>query len=426
MTWRAWRLVGLNFLIPGSAQLLAGNRRLGRFAVSTTFGLWAGGLLAIALVLFARQFALGVITNEIALWILQAACLFYALLWVVLAVDAIRLSRLVRVHRPARAWIAAVALVALVASVGVAGYGVELTGSARGVLETVFAGGQVAPPINGRYNILLLGGDAGPDRLGMRPDSISVVSVDASTGSATIIGLPRNLERVPFVSNSPMRGLFPHGFDCGDNCLLNALYTYGQAHPKLYPHAESQGSQPGIEAERDAVEGVTGLTLQYFVLIDMQGFSALIQALGGITIDVPHAVQLGKNGDPAIGRIAAGVQTMDGSTALWYARTRYNTTDYDRMARQRQVQEAVLAQIKPETLVTKFQAIAGAGSQVVKTDIPSSMIGYFVDLASKARNLPLGTLELVPPTIVTAHPNIELIKRLVAAAVAPPSTAASG
>jgi polyisoprenyl-teichoic acid--peptidoglycan teichoic acid transferase len=421
MTWRGWRLVGLNILIPGSAQMLAGNRKLGRFAVVTTFVLWAFALVAVVTTLVSRQVAISIVTNSVVLWVLQIAFLFYGVLWILLALNTVRLVRLVRVRGNARGPIAALAIFALILTTGIAGYGVVVTGSARGALESVFAGSQIAPPINGRYNILLLGGDAGPDRLGMRPDSISVVSIDAAAGAATIIGIPRNLEQVPFVAGSPMYGPYPNGFNCGDNCLVNALYTYGEAHAALYPKAEKEGSSPGIEAERDAVEAVTGLTLQYYVLIDMQGFSDLIQALGGLTIDVPHAVLLGKNGDPPIGKIAAGVQKMDGPTALWYARTRYNTTDYDRMARQRQVQEAVLAQIQPEVMLTKFQAIASAGAQVVKTDIPSSMLGYFVDLAGKSRKLPVTTLELVPPTVVTAHPNFDEIRSLVAAAVAPPA-----
>ena len=67
---------------------------------------------------------------------------------------------------------------------------------------------------------------------------------------------------------------------------MSYLYTYGQEHPELYPEAEAQGSQPGIEATRDAAEGILGLTLQYYVVIDMQGFAQLIDALGGVDIEV--------------------------------------------------------------------------------------------------------------------------------------------
>jgi LCP family protein required for cell wall assembly len=414
MTRRAWWLVGLGILIPGSAQLLAGDRRLGRFAVGTTFVFWAGLIVTLGLYAFARPLFLTVATNVYALWAIQFLLIGYVVLWVVLAFDTLRLVRLVRVPGLARVAVAGLAIVAVTLSAAGVGYAAIVTGSARSLLDTVFSGGSVEPPIDGRYNILLLGGDAGPDRLGLRPDSISVVSIDASTGAATIIGIPRNLEQARFSAGSPLLGPFPDGYNCGDECLISYLYTYGVEHPELYPDAVAKGSDPGIEAMRDAAEGVTDLQLQYYVLIDMQGFSDLIDALGGIDLDVAERVVLGKNGDDPIGAIEAGEQHMDGATALWFARSRYNTTDYDRMARQRQVQEAILAQFEPSNVLTKFQAVADAGAQVVKTDIPQGMLSPFVTLAAKTRELPVTKLELTPENdIVTAHPDYERIHALI-------------
>ena len=416
---RAWWLVGLGILIPGSAQLLAGDRRLGRFAVSSTFVLWALGLVGLGLFLFWRTALLTVATNVIGLSVVQVALAFYAILWVVLAIDTLRLVRLVRLAPIARIGVAMLAAVALVATVGVAGYGAVVAGSARNLLTSVFAGGNYADPIDGRYNVLLLGGDAGPDRLGLRPDSISVVSIDAASGASTIIGIPRNLENnIPLVPDSPLLETFPDGYNCGNECLISYLYTYGEEHPDLYPDAVANGSDPGVEAMRDAVEAVTGLTMQYYVLIDMQGFSDLIDALGGVTIDVQTKVLLGKNGQDPIGVIPSGTQNMDGATALWYARSRYNVTDYDRMLRQREVQEAVLTQFDPANVLTKFQAVAEAGAQVVKTDIPQSMLPRFVELGQKAKAQPITTVELIPPTVITANPDIAAIQALIATALA--------
>lgn len=419
MGTRAWWLVGLGILIPGSAQLLAGSRRLGRFAVSSTFVLWALVLVAAALFAFWRTGLLTLATNVIALSIIQVALAFYAILWVVLGIDTLRLVRLVRLAPIARTAVAMLAAVALVATVGVAGYGAVIAGSARNLLVDVFGSANYADPIDGRYNVLLLGGDAGPDRIGLRPDSISVVSIDAASGASTIIGIPRNLENnVPLVADSPLLGAFPDGYNCGNECLISYLYTYGEEHPDLYPDAVANGSDPGVEAMRDAVEAVTGLTMQYYVLIDMQGFSQLVDALGGVTIDVTSSVLLGKNGEEAIGIIPEGVQQMDGATALWYARSRYNVTDYDRMLRQRDVQQALLGQFDPANVLTKFQAVAEAGAQVVKTDIPQGMLPRFVELGQKAKTQPITTVELVPPTVITANPDIEAIRALIAAALA--------
>ncbi len=430
MTRRAWVLVILNVLIPGSAQLIAGNRRLGRFGVSTTFVLWALAVIAAVLYFLARPQFITLATNYFVLWIVQAAILFYAVVWVVLTLDTLRLIRLVRVGERARAAVAGLAIVALVAVGGTAAYGVMVAGVTRDTVGNVFAGQTVVPPVNGRYNFMLLGGDAGADRDGLRPDSISVVSVEADTGKATIIGIPRNMEYVPFVAGSPMLAEYPNGYGTDgcdvDVCLINSIYTEVELyHPELYPDAEKNGSNPGIEAMRDAVEGMLGITIQYYVLIDMQGFADLIDALGGIVIDVaerlPVTDEVDENGqpyDPNASWIEPGVQTMNGNDALAYARIRAGTTDYARMERQRQVQEAIIQQFEPANILSKFQAVAQAGAQVVSTDIPQAVLGQFVELASKSRTQEIATLELVPPDVDPEDPNYAYVLGLVTAALA--------
>jgi LCP family protein required for cell wall assembly len=426
MSRRAWWLVVLNLLLPGSAQLLAGNRRLGRFGIVSTAVLWACAILALVLFLAWKQGIYAIATNLVALTLVQAALVFYIVLWALLTVDTLRLLRLVRVA-PATRWIVAtLAIVALVGVGSVANYGVTVTGATRDAISAIFAGGQAAKPVDGRYNILLLGGDAGPDRTGLRPDSISVVSIEASTGRATMMGIPRNLEYAPFVEGSPLYEPFPDGYDCGDDCLISYLYTYGEEHPDLYPDALANGSTPGIEAMRDAVGAVLDLELQYYVLIDMQGFSDLIDALGGVEIESASRYPIGggenSKGQPTDveGWIEPGLQRMDGFTALWYARARHGTNDYDRMARQRQVQEAILKQFVPSNVLGKFQAVAEAGAQVVTTDVPAEALPYFVDLADKTRALPVEKLELVPENgVEVGDPDYDKVHALVDAALAP-------
>jgi len=93
------------------------------------------------------------------------------------------------------------------------------------------------------------------------------------------------------------------------------------------------------------------------------------------------------------------------------------------MARQRQLQEAILQQFNPANVLTKFQAIAQASSQVVKTDVPQGTLGFLVDLASKTRSLPIADVELTPIDEVDPEdPDYAYIRELVAAAVAPVAT----
>lgn len=433
MTRRGWWLVALNLLIPGSAQVLAGNRKLGRFGLRMTLTLWVIAVLAFVVYLLWPTVIFAVATSTIGLTAVQVILAAYAILWVVLTLDTLRLVRLVRAGPGARAGIAAFAVLVLFALSGSAAYAAYVAGSARGAFSGIFAQGPSQPPVDGRYNIMLLGGDAGPDREGLRPDSMSVVSIDAATGKAVTIGLPRDLNPTPFPADSPMHAIYPNGYghedDCDvDVCQLNSIYTEVELYKAdLYPNAAKQNSEPGIDAMRDALEGATGLKIQYYVLIDMEGFSDLIDALGGVDIDVKEKLPIGGDEDlnGVVSWILPGKQHMNGYTAQWYARSRHGTSDYDRMARQRQLQDAILKQVNPVNVVTKFNDIAKAGTQVVKTDIPQSMLGYFVDLGMKTRKLPVTNLELVPPTIDPTDPDYDEIHQLVQQAVAPPTSSPS-
>ena len=165
-----------------------------------------------------------------------------------------------------------------------------------------------------------------------------------------------------------------------------------------------------------------------------RSFADLVDALGGVTIDVttrlPITDEVDENGQPYgdVTWIEPGVQLMDGGTALAYARIRAGTTDYDRMQRQRIVQEAILQQFDPANVLLKFQAVAQAGAQVVSTDIPQSMLGYFVDLAGKSRGLPIATVELVPDNGVDPEDaDFAYIRQLVAdALILTPTATPSG
>lgn len=428
MTRRAWWLVGFNILIPGSAQLLAGSRRLGRFGVGATFVLWSAVLLAVVLYFVWPTAVFTLASTSVTLWIIGLALLFYAVLWVVLTLDTLRLVRLVKALPSARAWIAGLATVALVVFAGGGAYAAYLATTAGSFVGDVFVVAPPEPPVDGRYNIMLLGADAGPDREGLRPDSITVVSIDAETGAATMIGVPRNLENVPFSEGSPLSAKYPGGYGATggcevDVCYINSIYTEVELYSAdMYPNAVAEGSNPGIEAMRDALEGVTGLTIQYYVLIEMQGFIDLVDSLGGVTVVVENAVPI--HTDETFTEVAEwigpGVVTLDGYHALWYARSRHDTTDYDRMVRQHQIQQAILEQFTPANVLSKFQAVASAGARLVETDIPQSTLGFFVDLANKTKELPITSLELTPAMDVDPEfPDYPYIHELVAEATTP-------
>ncbi|MGN8024977.1 LCP family protein [Microbacterium sp. 22242] len=419
MTRRGWWLVVLNVLIPGSAQVLAGNRRLGRFGLGATLLMWALVVVGGATALLWHQALLwltvgGGWVSWLVLTLIQVLCYAYALLWVVLTFDTLRIVRLVRTKNYARIAIPLVAVLVVALCGSGAASAANIIASSRTAISTLFgSGGPSLPPSDGYYNVLLLGADSGQGRDSMRFDSISVVSVNADTGKVTIFGIPRDMPNVPF-SAGPMHDAYPDGFEAhpddtcgwgsGINQLTNAV-QYCHTGKPYYPEVKGHPWAPSIEATRDAAEGVLGIKVPYYVFLDMNHFAQLVDALGGVDINVkerlpeggPPPGSDGSNVDDwAIGWIEPGQQHMNGDTAQWYARSRYTTSDFDRMRRQRELQEAILKQFTPQNVLTHFDELAKAGTQLVDTDIPQEKLPEFIDLMVKAKQKPVQTLDLTP------------------------------
>jgi LCP family protein required for cell wall assembly len=241
-----------------------------------------------------------------------------------------------------------------------------------------------------RVNVLLLGGDSGPDREGTRTDTMILASLDTRTGRTVTFSLPRNLMDVPFPTDSPLHALYPDGFTgAGDpgSWMLNAVY---REIPILHPHVLGKSADEGADAIKQAVEGATGLPVDYYVMVDFTGFRQLVDAMGGVTVNVNVPVAINGQTDagiPPTGYIQPGPdQHLDGFHALWYARGRYGADDYQRMARQRCVINAIIDQAKPANLLRRYQALAKAGQRVVSTDIPRELLPAFVQLALRAKD----------------------------------------
>ena len=447
MTKRARWLVVIGFLLPGSAQLLSGNRRLGRIGIVATAVLLVGGLLALLGLAFARVGTLSFFTNGVVLFVLQWLLFGYAILWLVLGLDTLRLTQLVRVQRNWRAPVAILSVILTIVPVVGAAWAATTIDAGRTLLGDLFRGAPAVEPVDGRYNILLLGTDAGADREGLRADSISLVSVDAETGESIIVGLPRELKDAPFPEDSPMAAVYPEGYCdeinnyevvdgggyyCFTTGNLNSLVTEleDSGSPSYAGMYEGAPASPGIEATKDAVSGATGLEVQFYVLVNMDSFTNLIDALGGVDIDVKERLPIGGDaeGNGIEGWIEPGNQHLDGFTAQWYARSRYGSEggDYSRMERQRELQGAILAQMNPGNVLLKFQDVAAVGGQLVETDIPESMLGRFVDLAAKARAHDPVNVELVPPAVDPENPDYAAIHQMVADAIASASSKKDG
>ena len=436
MTRRAWVLVVLNFVLPGSAQTLAGNRKLGRFGLRATLSLWAVAIASLISFNLWQAFTITLFTASWMLWAVAIVAVFYAVLWVILTIDTLRLVKLVKTGPKSR-WILAVfAIASMIVVSGTAAYASQVALSTNQLISNVFDAGPSQPPVNGRYNFLVLGGDAGDDRVGLRPDSAMVVSVDATTGQTTTIGIPRDLHNITFPAGSVGATLYPDGYTeaSADYCVtwacFNTLYTDGELnHQDAYASQIANGIPAGVAETMEAAEGVTGLTIQYYVLIDMQGFQNLIDSLGGVDICVEQRIPIVADEDSEPQEwIEAGCQHLDGYHALWYGRARHQIGDgdYGRMQRQATLEQAIVDQFTPAAILSKFQGIASAGTQVVSTNIPQSMLGYFVTLGEKARATPITRVELIPANGVDPQePDYSVISALIQAGLNPPTPSAT-
>jgi LCP family protein required for cell wall assembly len=402
----------MTLVAPGSAQLAAGNKRVGRIVLRLWAAALAGTGLLAAVALRSRTRLLELGTSLWFLGLARVVLVVAAVGFGCLIIDAWRISEPMRLTRGQRLFMAGLNGITCFALSGALLLASHYLAVQRSFIQHVFAGQHAVAAQDGRFNILLLGGDAGADRWGLRPDSITVASIDEQTGRTVLFGLPRNLQNVPFPAGTAMDRRFPHGFSCS-GCYLNGVYTWASGHRRLFPGVED----PGVYATTEAVEATTGLAISYYVLIDMRGFRDLVDAVGGVTVYVPERLPIGGVGGPVTGHIQPGRRHLNGYQALWFARSRATSDDYSRMARQKCLMNAMLHQLSPQQVLTHFSRIATAGRQVLATSIPPSEVGRFVTLAAKARSHPIRSVSFVPPRINGYDPDFTLIRQLVTSAV---------
>jgi polyisoprenyl-teichoic acid--peptidoglycan teichoic acid transferase len=239
-------------------------------------------------------------------------------------------------------------------------------------------GAQDEPGGDGKTTILLMGGDAGPQRIGLRTDSMMVASIDRETGRAALFGVPRNLVNTPLPE--PYASLFVCG--CWES-LLNELYYFAESNPDLFG-----GPNSGGEVMMRTIEHLLGLDIDYYALVDLPGFVRVIDAIGGVTIDVPvtETVLI----SPAIESdgwqqyvIPAGRQHLDGRTALAYARTREGSGDYERMARQRCIVGALAREADVQTLLINYPAIVEQVEDSLVTNVPLERLPDLIEILGR-------------------------------------------
>jgi LCP family protein required for cell wall assembly len=433
---RVLGLTTLGGLLPGTAFLAAGYRKLGwtlltGLALLLALGAWlaTGG----------QHLAIRMAVSPTGLLLIIVAAVGLAIVWALIVIAGYRVLAPDSTTRGQH--LVGSALVVLLA-LGVAAPAFEaahLAAVQRNLITGLFgddvqsatvpAGAAVNPwGSKGRVNVLLLGGDGGQDRSGIRTDTVIVASIDTDTGATTTFSLPRNLENLPFPASSPLHAVYPKGFNAGaeSESLLNAVYRNG---PAAHPDILGPTDNPGADFLKLGVGEALGLTIDYFVLVNLDGFSQLIDALGGITVNVNYYVPIG--GEPSKGYLPDDYfvpgpnQHMDGWHALAYARGRFGLTDYSRMDRQRCMINAIVSAADPMTLLSRYQQIAATTQNIVSTDIPQSVVGDFADLALKVKDAGIQSVVFDDSVIKPAYPDYDKIRGLVQDALTTPAASSA-
>lgn len=268
----------------------------------------------------------------------------------------------------------------------------------------------------GRINLLLLGIDRrGGTGWAYRTDTIMVATLDPGSRTAGILSIPRDLQlKIP-----------GHGED-----RINTANVYG-----------SRGDDPdgGPALLESTIETNFGIPIDGYLMVDFQGFERIVDALGGIEVDVPRALHDTRYPDPRPGdpyayktvHFEPGLQHMDGSQALVYARSRMSTTDFDRAKRQQLVLIAIRKKALSPGAIPKWPKLAATVLDSVRTDLDTAKMFALAVLALRIETSSLKQVVLEHP-LVSSHrradgaavqlPNWNLIDPVVADLFGPPSS----
>ena len=131
-------------------------------------------------------------------------------------------------------------------------------------------------------------------------------------------------------------------------------------------------------------------------MVNLQGFRRLVDAVGGVTINVRDRILIGGIGSAVTGYVKPGRRKLNGFETLWFARSRVEADDYSRMARQKRVMSAMLEQLSPSTVLTKFEKIAKASEALITTTCRRARSTPSWSWRSRRAAEPVRTVSFVP------------------------------
>ncbi len=239
---------------------------------------------------------------------------------------------------------------------------------------------QTIPPWNGteRLNVLLIGSDQRPGEGTYNTDTLIVVSIDPATKQVAMFSLPRDSVGVPMPAG-PLRNAFGSSYQS----KINSFFTAIRGRPDLVPGTSRTRGYNGLKS---VLGELYDLDIKYFVEVNFDGFKQVVDAMGGVTINVQVPV-LDDSYPSDTGRLSrvyipAGIQHMTGSQALVYARSRHGSDDFDRGYRQQRVLTSLRAQADVPNLIPRIPELLAAVKATVKTDVPQGELATLAGLSA--------------------------------------------
>ena len=216
----------------------------------------------------------------------------------------------------------------------------------------------------GVINIVLLGADQSSDKYAGRTDVIVIASIDPNIPSVSLLSVPRD-----YYAWIPT-----HGFN-----KINSAYRWGEV-----------GKYPGGGGEliKATIEYNFGIHVDYYAMVDFDGFIKIVDALGGVDVAVECPLSDtfpdddSPNGQTDVDWLP-GVYHLDGKHALWYARSRWSTHDFDRHRRQQQVLRGLYHQALALDVLPKIPQLWPALNETVSTDLGPEELVYLASVGAE-------------------------------------------
>ncbi len=229
-----------------------------------------------------------------------------------------------------------------------------------------------ATPIAPRQNVLIIGVDQGVGRNTFLTDTMIVASLDPATETVSMVSIPRDMVDVPLPDGRKYRG------------KINSLVSFARHHPKQFPGSNGEGE----DVLMGALGTLLGLRINYFAMVNLQGFVNVVNKLGGVDVQVSEGFcdpTYHEYGYPDGFAITAGRHHLNGNQALAFARVRKaaGESDFTRAGRQQELLSAVRDRIKGGGFLSDPIGLLRALGDTVSTNVPRSLVPDLAEVASR-------------------------------------------